>query len=206
MRAATAPPVVKMPDGLWVQPVPPSNPPLVTISVAQDGPDTVMATVSLSVRVPPVPVLPWSLVTICRLAAPVKLVVGLKLSPDSAVLTSANVPVNVIVASAVPSPTENVSPVKVDSVVAPLVLTSWTCIVPPAASTSVMEIRLPLPVENTLAVFMDVVWAPGTVFTGASLTAATETVLAAVLLLSVPSLTTKLIVRLPVFGVLLVLL
>ena len=49
-----------------------------------------MATVSLSVRVPPVPVSPWSAVTICRLAAPVKLVVGLKLSPDSAVLTAAN--------------------------------------------------------------------------------------------------------------------
>ena len=34
---------------------------------------------------------------------------------------------NVIVASAVPSPTVNESPVRVDRVVAPLVLTSWTC-------------------------------------------------------------------------------
>ena len=51
-----------------------------------------MATVSLSVRVPPEPVLPWSLVTIWRLAAPVKLVVGLKLSPARAALTSATVP------------------------------------------------------------------------------------------------------------------
>ena len=90
-----------------------------------------MATVSLSVRVPPVPVLPWSLVTICRLAAPVKLVVGLKLNPDRAVLTAANDPVNVIVASAVPSPTENESPVRVDRVVAPFVLTSWTCMFRP---------------------------------------------------------------------------
>ena len=88
----------------------------------------------------------------------------------------------------------------------PLVLTSWTCIVAPAASASVIEIRLPLPVENTSAVFMEVVCAPGTELTGASLTAATETVLAAVLLLPLPSLTTKLMVRLPVFGVLLVLL
>ena len=69
-----------------------------------------MVTVSLSVRVPPVPVLPWSLVTIWRLAAPVKLAVGLKLSPARAVLTAAIVPVNVIVASAVPSPTENDEP------------------------------------------------------------------------------------------------
>ena len=71
-----------------------------------------MVTVSLSVRVPPVPVLPWSLVTIWRLAAPEKPAVGLKLSPASAVLTAVIVPVNVIVASAVPSPTENVSPVR----------------------------------------------------------------------------------------------
>ena len=109
-------------------------------------------------------------------------------------------------ASAVPSPTVNESPARVDRVVAPLVLTSWTRMSADAASTSVIEIRLPLPVENTLAVFMAVVWAPGTVLTGASLAAATETVLAAVLLLALPSLTTKLIVRLPVFGVLLVLL
>ena len=53
---------------------------------------TVMATVSSSVKVPPVPVLPWSLVTICRLAAPTQLALGAKLSPVKAVLTAATVP------------------------------------------------------------------------------------------------------------------
>jgi hypothetical protein len=42
---------------------------------------TVMATLSVSLSAPPVPVLPWSFVTICRLAAPLKLAVGAKLSP-----------------------------------------------------------------------------------------------------------------------------
>ena len=134
---------------------------------------TLMVTVSVSVRVPPVPVAPRSLLTICRLAAPVKLVVGLKLSPFRAVLTAEMVPVNVIVASAVPSPTENDSAPGIvpNNVVAPLVLTSWTWTV--VASTSLIEIRLLLPVENTFGVFVVVVWAPGTELTGASLTAVT---------------------------------
>ena len=37
---------------------------------------TVMLTVSVSVSGPPAPVLPWSLVVICRLARPLKLAVG----------------------------------------------------------------------------------------------------------------------------------
>ena len=57
--------------------------------------------------------------------------------------------------------------------VAPLVLTSWTRMSAGEASTSAIEIRLPLPDENTLAVFWSVVWAPGTVLTGPSLTAVT---------------------------------
>ena len=42
-----------------------------------------------------------------------------------------------------------------------------------AASTSLIEIRLPLPVENTFAVFGWVDWVAGTELTGASLTAVT---------------------------------
>ena len=134
---------------------------LATVAVTTGRPLTLIVIVSLSVKVPPVPVLPWSLVTIWRLAVPEKAAVGLKLSPASAVLTAAIVPVNVIVASAVPSPTVKVRPVTVERVVAPLVLTSWACTAAAAASTSLIEIRLPLPVENTLAVFGGVDWVAG---------------------------------------------
>ena len=53
---------------------------------------------------------------------------------------SAIVPVNVIVASAVPSPVRNDKPVTPLSVSAPLVAVSVTCIEPPPASTSAIVI------------------------------------------------------------------
>ena len=62
--------------------------------------------------------------------------------PARAALMFASVPVNVIVASAVPSPVLKLSPVRPLSVSVPLVAVSVTWSEPPAASTSLMLIRL----------------------------------------------------------------
>ncbi len=70
-----------------------------------------MLMVSVSLCAPPLPVLPWSLVVICKLAAPLKSAVGTKLNPSSAALRSASVPVKVITASATPSPAVKLRPV-----------------------------------------------------------------------------------------------
>ena len=113
---------------------------------------TVMAIVSSSVRGPPKPVLPWSLVMICRLAAPLKLGVGANDSPSSAALMLAMVPVKVIVASAVPSPVLKARPAVPLSVILPLVPFSVTLTELPPASTSLIEIRLPPPALNTSGV------------------------------------------------------
>src|SRR6185503_14559407 len=93
--------------------------------------------------------------------------------PFIAVFTAVNVPVNIIVASAVPSPVMNDSPAVVLSVSVPLVAVKVILTGFEPASTSATEIWLPLPLENTFAVFVRVVCAPGTVFTGPSLTAVT---------------------------------
>jgi hypothetical protein len=91
------------------------------------------------------------LVVIESEAAPMKVAAGMKLSPFSAALIAATVPVNVIVPSAVPSPALNVSPPMPARVMTPLVAVSTTCtgFVP---ASSVIEIALPLPAENTSAV------------------------------------------------------
>ena len=59
------------------------------------------------------------------------------------------------------------------SVIVPLVAVNVTCTLLAPASTSAIEIRLPLPEENTSAVSSLVLCAAGTVLTGASLTALT---------------------------------
>ena len=70
---------------------------------------TVIVTTSVSLKAPPVPVLPKSSVVTVTVAVPLKDVVGVKVDPSKAVLISAIVPVNVIVVSSVPSPTVKVT-------------------------------------------------------------------------------------------------
>jgi len=77
-------------------------------------------------------------------------------------LMLAIVPVNVIVASDVPSPTEKARPVRTGSVTVPLVAVSCTGTVAPPASASLIEMGLLLALENTRLVFFGVCWAPGT--------------------------------------------
>ena len=80
-------------------------------------------------------------------------------------------PVNVIAASAVPSPEEKASPPVPESVITPFVPLSvtWSGALP--ASTSVIEIWLPRPALKTTGVSSSVVEPPGRVLTGASLIA-----------------------------------
>ena len=105
--------------------------------------------------------------------------------PFRAALTFTSVPRKVIVASAVPSPAPvpfaslklKLRPEVVLSVRVPLVAVSVTWMLFPPASRSATEIWLPLPLEKVSGVFCGVPCGPGTVFTGASLTAATLIVL-----------------------------
>ena len=97
------------------------------------------------------------------------------------------VPRKVIVASAVPSPAVKVKPVSTGSVMVPLVPVSCTSTVAPPASMSLNRMGLPLALENTRLVFFGVCWAPGTWFTGASLTAVTVRVTVTAVELRVPS-------------------
>ena len=78
-------------------------------------------------------------------------------------------PVNVIVGSPTPSPTEKVKPVVPLRIIVPLVAVSVTCTAEEPASASLMLIRL-IPAWKNRAVSSFVVCAPGTVFTGASFT------------------------------------
>ena len=128
-------------------------------------------------------------------AAPLKPAVGVKVMPLRAVLMLAMVPVKVIVASAVPSPTVKARPAVPESVNVPLVTVSvtWTAFVP--ASTSATEIWLPLPLEKTNGVFWLVLCGPGTVFTGASFTALIVMPRVAGVLVLLPSSAMKVIVR-----------
>ena len=100
-----------------------------------------------------------------------------------------------------PSPTLNVRPAVPARVTTPFVPVRVTSRSLPPASTSDTEIRFPLPVENTRAVFSFVAWAPGTLFTGASLVAATVSVVVPVSLVSTPSLAINVIDRAVVLGV-----
>ena len=136
-------------------------------------PATLIATESVSLSAPPLPVLPRSFVTTWRPAAPLNPLVGLNDRPLRAVLIAAMVPLKVIVGSAVPSPVVKARPVVPPSVTFPLVPARVTRTEAPPASTSDTEMAFELPVEKTVAVFMFVDWAPGTALTGASLTALT---------------------------------
>ena len=98
---------------------------------------------------------------------------GEKNIPASAALTFASVPVKVIVASADPSPAVKERPVSCESVSVPLVALSVIWSEPKAASTSLMLMRFPFPLENVRFVSSLTLCAAGTLFTGASLTALT---------------------------------
>ena len=103
---------------------------------------TLIVIVSSSVSAPPLPVLPWSSVWICTLAAPIKLVVGEKMSPFKAVLIADSAPVKTITGSAVPLPVVKVNPVTPLRVAVPLVEVRVTRTLLPPASTSAILIRL----------------------------------------------------------------
>jgi hypothetical protein len=75
-----------------------------------------------------------------KLAAPLKPAVGVKLIPFKAVLMLAMVPVKVIVASAVPSPTVKLRPLVPLRVSVPLVAVSVTWMLFDPASGSATEI------------------------------------------------------------------
>ena len=127
-----------------------------------------MVRVSTSVRVPPEPVLPPSLVVIVNVTAPLALLAGTKVGaepPPRNVLILASVPERVSVP--VPDPL-TVTPPPVVAVRLPPETPSVTVMVPAAASTSAMERPL-----NCTLVSSFVLKLAGSVFTGASFTAFT---------------------------------
>ena len=130
--------------------------------------------------------MPWSSVVMASDAAPLKSAVGVKVIPFSRLLMFARVPVKVMVASAVPSPTRNVSPAVDASVIVPLVPVSVTFIAAPPASTSLIVIRFPLAVSKVRTESSLTDCAPGTVLTGGSLTALTVMLTVSVSLLAPP--------------------
>ena len=126
---------------------------------------TVMPTLSLSLRAPPVPLLPRSLVVIASDAAPLKSAVGANTSPFSAVLIALAVPVKVIVALPL-APPVIVRPTVPASVSVPLVTVSVTCNGLPPASASATLMALPFAVLNASVASSFTVCAAGTPFTG----------------------------------------
>ena len=87
----------------------------------------------------------------------------------------ASVPVKVMVGSAVPSPTLKARPAIVLNVIVPLVAVNVTRTGLTPASTSLIETRFAFAVEKVSALFSTTVCGPGTLLTGASLTALTVT-------------------------------
>ncbi len=102
------------------------------------------------------------------------------------------VPVKVIVVSEVPSPALKLSPPVPPSVTLPLVAVSVTCSISSptmtlsASSGSEVAIWLPFAAEKTRLVSSLVLWATGTVLTGASLTALTVIATGSVSLMGPP--------------------
>ena len=143
---------------------------------------TLSVTLSVSVRVPPLPVLPWSLVLTVSVTAPSALAAVVKLTPDAAMnaLRFAALPVSVSVPDPEP-PT--VTPLPLVAASEPLPTDSVICRLAEPASTSATE----MPV-SAVATSSDTVIEAGTVCTGASLTGLTVIVTVAVLELLVPSL------------------
>ena len=82
-------------------------------------------------------------------------------------------PSNTMVPSPVPLPTRKLTPLRLPRVSRPLLAVRVTRIVPPPTSTSAIDSALPLPVLNTRALSRNTFWVPGTLLTGASLTAVT---------------------------------
>ena len=109
---------------------------------------TVMLTVSVSLRAPS---RLWSLVVRVKLAAPLKLSLGWKVSPFRAVLMAPIVPVKTRVGSSLPLPVVKLSPAVPFRVRLPLVALSVTCTGLLPAFTSLTAIRLPVRVEKTKA-------------------------------------------------------
>ena len=108
---------------------------------------------------------------------------------------SATLPVTLIRASPVPSPVMKVNPLMPARVRVPLAADRATLTWAPPTSTSPMLIRLPPAHEKVSGVSSAVVWAPGTVLTGASLTDVIVMSRTSVLLPASPSWTVKLTVR-----------
>ena len=99
--------------------------------------------------------------------------VAAKVAPSRAALTSASVPVKVMVPSPAPVPTVKVRPEVPERSSVPLVAVRVTCTGLAPASTSLTESAVPADTENTSVPSRGMVCVPGTVFTGASFTAVT---------------------------------
>ena len=138
---------------------------------------TLTTTESVSLPGPPAPVFPKSLVLTVTKALPEKLKSGSKRTPSRAALISVLLPVNTIVASPAPDPLRNDRPVVPPRVSSPWVAVSVSRNGLPPASTSNTRIAFPPPTENTVGLLLSEDWAAGTVFTGASLTAVTSSVM-----------------------------
>ena len=110
--------------------------------------DTVIVIVVLLVKAPPLPVLPRSSISTSSVASPSKSVAEVKVAPLMARLTSLSVPLKVMVSSAVPSPTSNVSPVVKPSENAPCVAAIVTLTGLFAASWSPKRIALSDPCQK----------------------------------------------------------
>src|SRR6185503_21193023 len=82
----------------------------------------------------------------------------------------ARLPVKVISGSSVPSPTVNDRPAVPFKVIVPSVALMVTCKASLPASTSVIEMALPVPAEKTNKALSGMFCGPGTLLTGASLT------------------------------------
>ena len=157
-------------------------PVVVTAGASLTAP-TVMPTLSLSDSAPPLPVLPWSLLTRLSTAAPLKFAAGAKTRPFSAVLMALMVPVKVIAALPLAPPVK-LRPAVPPRVSTPFVTVNVTCKALAPASTSLTLIALPLAALNTSVASSLTACAAGMVLTGASFTAVTVIALLNVALLN----------------------
>ena len=109
-----------------------------------------------------------SVVVRVRVTEPLQLLSGVKTNPSSALLISETVPVNVIAASADPSPEVKVRPVVPDKLKTPSSTLRTISRLPVSASPSLTEIKLPFPAEKTRLVSSLTVCGAGVVLTGAA--------------------------------------
>ena len=106
----------------------------------------IIETIDVTLFSPPAPEAPRSLLTIVRLARPLKLAAGLNCKPLRAELISAVAPEKVIMALAAPGPMLKLSPVVFTIVIVPLVTDKVTC--KELASISETVIELPFAAEK----------------------------------------------------------